>query len=241
MKQEMIPLITVLIVEDDPMVVEINRRYLELISGFQCVDVANHVTEALAKLQVKPVDLVLLDVFMPGKNGLQLLAEIRAKAQAVDVIVISAASDIQSINTALRLGAVDYLIKPFQFERFNAALLKYQQEHNLFIQQGHLNQNELDQLIFHQNQLQVTKELPKGLTRLTMQLIVDQINNLGDESFSTEELSAGLGVSRVSIRKYLNFLEEIGFLTAHLNYRAVGRPIYTYRVNSANSPQQLRQ
>ena len=227
-------MLTVLIVEDDPMVAEINSRYLELIPGFQRVEVAANADEALAKLRANPVDLVLLDLFMPGRNGLQLLAEIRAKSQAVDVIVISAASDIPSINTALRLGAVDYLIKPFQFERFSAALRKYQDEHDLLVKRGNLSQNELDQLIFHQNQTRTTEEMPKGLTRSTLQLIIDQIGRLGDASFSTEDLSTWTGVSRVSIRKYLNFLETIGYLSAHLNYRAVGRPIFTFRVNSAN-------
>ena len=225
-------MISTLIIEDDPMVVEINRRYLEMIPNFTCIDVASNASDALTKLQALNIDLVLLDLFMPGRNGLQLLAEIRARAQAVDVIVISAASDIQSINTALRLGVVDYLIKPFQFERFSAALKKYQEEHNLLDNQGSLSQHELDQLIFYRNHNKIVKVLPKGLTRTTLKLIIEQIGEWRDEPFSTEDLADKTGVSRVSIRKYLNFLESIGYLSVHLNYRAVGRPICTYQVNS---------
>lgn len=227
-------MITVLIIEDDPMVAEINRRYLEMINGFQYVDAALHTDEAIAKLHKQPVDLVLLDIYMPEKNGLQLLAEIRAQIQTVDVIVISAANDINTVKSALRLGAVDYLIKPFEFERFNAALRKYQQEHDLLVQEGRLSQKELDALIFHQS-AQATNELPKGLTHFTLLRIFEQIKKLGDESFSTEELAAWVGISRVSMRKYLHFLESIGFLNATLNYRSIGRPQYTYRLNPANT------
>lgn len=227
-------MLDVLIVEDDPMVGEINRKYLDLVPGFKCVGVATGADEAFAKLAQVHVDLVLLDLFMPGRNGLQVLAEIRSRAQAVDVIVISAASDIQSVNTALRLGAVDYLIKPFQFERFGAALRKYQEERDLFDKRGNISQNELDRLLFHEQVAVAKGELPKGLTRSTLQLVVDRIEQFGDDAFSTEDLSVSIGVSRVSIRKYLNFLENIGFLSTNLNYRTVGRPLYTYRMHAAN-------
>ncbi|MCG0040860.1 response regulator, partial [Escherichia coli] len=88
------------------------------IEGFTVVAVAHSGHEALVKVNEYQVDLVLLDVFMPGQNGLKVLQEIRTKQEEIDVIFITAASDAQTIQQALRYGAIDYLIKPFTFERF---------------------------------------------------------------------------------------------------------------------------
>lgn len=229
-------MIRVLIVEDDPMVAEINKRYLGSISGFTCVGVVSDVQGASAFLDRKAVDLVLLDIFMPGKNGLELLTEIRKKEKSIDVIVISAANDIQNIKKALRLGAVDYLIKPFEFERLNSALRIYQNEHEFMKEQQKLNQEELDKLLHYQYKINATPlELPKGLSQETLQRVVDWIFEMKTEGFSTEELANKVGISRVSVRKYLKFLTEIEFVSIDLIYRSVGRPVYLYFLNEINS------
>lgn len=229
-------MIRVLIVEDDPMVAEINRRYLESIEGFVCAGVVAGVSEALTFLENHVIHLVLLDIFMPGKNGLTLLSEIRIQERGVDVIVISAASDIASIKTALRLGAVDYLIKPFEFDRLLAALKAYQREHQLLSDQQELTQEELDELLLHPtDKSAVTRELPKGLTRETLQRVVKAIPLMGEDYFSTEELADCVGISRVSMRKYLKFLTAIGYLSLELHYRPAGRPAHLYRLERSRA------
>lgn len=114
-------MIRVLIVEDDPMVAEFNKHYLEQIGGFALRGIAASVDEGLKLLEKKEIDLILLDIFMPGLSGLELLSQIRKMGKGVDVIVVSAAADSYSIKKALQYGAVDYLIKPFEFERFREA------------------------------------------------------------------------------------------------------------------------
>lgn len=228
-------MIRVLIVEDDPMVAVINKRYLDSIPGFTCAGVVSDVSEAWAFLESQPVDLVLLDIFMPGKNGLELLTEIRKEGKSIDVIVISAANDIQTIKKALRLGAVDYLIKPFEFERLNSALQIYRMEHEIMKEQEELSQEELDQLLLHQNKTQPTpQQLPKGLTQETLRRVVDSIFEMKAERFTAEELANQVGISRVSIRKYLKFLTGIGFVSIDLAYGTVGRPVYQYYLNESN-------
>ncbi|HET7657200.1 MAG TPA: response regulator [Bacillales bacterium] len=229
-------MIQVLIVEDDPMVAEINKKYLEALYGFKMVGVVSNGEEALAFLDNHPVDLVLLDIFMPKKNGLELLADIRSMKSSVDVILISAASDIQSIKSALRLGAFDYLIKPFEFERFHAALVTYQKEQEFISKQKEqLSQEQLDRFLSQSHALASKAELPKGLTKETLQRTVNQIFAWRAKRFSTTDLSEEVGISRVSMRKYLSFLTEIGFITAELNYKSTGRPVYQYHLNGSNS------
>ena len=118
-------MIKVLLVEDDPMVLKFHEHYLNQVKGFELVDKARTGEEALELLAVKSYDLVLLDIFMPGMDGLQLLKIIREQERNLDVIVISAAKDKERIQSALRNGAVDYIIKPFDFERFNLALTNF--------------------------------------------------------------------------------------------------------------------
>ncbi|MBP1934715.1 response regulator [Ammoniphilus resinae] len=222
-------MIKVLIVEDDPMVAELNKRYLEQVEGYRIRATAGSVQDALKILDNQEIDLVLLDIFMPGSNGLELIREIRRKGNGVDVIVITAASDVQTIQQALRLGAVDYLVKPFEFERLKKSLTAYREEKRLFTEREALSQQELDQKVFFRERSTTTPELPKGLTRATMKIVWEHIEAMGDTYFSTEELARKVGISRVSMRKYLHFLGEIQLLDVEISYGSVGRPVYKYR------------
>ena len=102
-------MIHVLIVEDDPMVAKFNKIYVESIPGFTVVGVADNAEEGRQIFQTVDVDLILLDVYMAEMTGLALLKDFRQSESPVDVIMISAANDKESIQTALYHGAVDYL------------------------------------------------------------------------------------------------------------------------------------
>ncbi|TGE31940.1 response regulator [Desulfosporosinus sp. Sb-LF] len=222
-------MIKVLIVEDDPMVAEFNRRYLEQVGGFELIAVAPSVADALHILDRQEINLILLDIFMPGMNGFDLLAQVRKLGQGVDVIVVSAACDSQSIKKALRYGAVDYLIKPFEFERFKTALSAYREWASMTKDQERLSQAELDIRLLHQNSVTVPSELPKGLTRNTLKTVWENIQAMKGNSFSTEEMASRVGVSRVSMRKYLSFLTDIGVIDMEVIYGSIGRPVYQHR------------
>jgi response regulator of citrate/malate metabolism len=220
-------MIKVLIIEDDPMVAEFNKRYLNKIDGFTLVDVVHTTKEAKSVLESEKVDLMLLDVFMPGGNGLELLSEIREKGLAVDAILITAASDSEKIQSALRFGAIDYLIKPFEFDRFKQALLRFKEKYTIFHKSENLSQEEIDQRLFEPERSvkEMDKSLPKGLTKSTLQMIVETVKEL--KNFSTDEIAEHTSISRVSVRKYLVFLTEINILEETLVY-GIGRPVYQY-------------
>lgn len=222
-------MIKVLIVEDDPMVAEFNKHYLEQVGGFSLQGIAGSVDEGLKLLEQKEIDLILLDIFMPGLSGLELLSQIRKMGKGVDVIVVSAAADSHSIRKALQYGAVDYLIKPFEFDRFREALATYRERAMLMKDQEKLSQVELDKQIFHKEAVGKHGELPKGLTRETLKLVWDTIQELDNEPFSTEEIAQRVGISRVSMRKYLSFLGQIEVLKTEVIYGSVGRPVYKHR------------
>ncbi len=227
-------MINVLIVDDDPMVAELNRRYLEQVDGFRWQGSVSTIQAAKQMLLEgdAPIDLVLLDIYMQKDNGLDLLPVIRQMPNNVDVIMISSASDMPAIKKALRYGVVDYLIKPFQFTRFQEALSAYREEHELLEQTAALNQSELDTLI-RRNNNRVTPDktkLPKGLTKLTLQSVWEWVKQSRKQAFSTEEMAAEIGISRVSCRKYLVYMAEIGVLDTDIFYGSVGRPVYLYKL-----------
>jgi len=222
-------MIRVMIVEDDPLVAEFNRLYLEQVEGFVMTASARSAHEALLLLEQREVDLILLDVYMPGMNGLEFLTTIRKKEQDVDVIVVSAACDNQSVKKALRYGALDYLVKPFEFERLSMALTAYRDGVYLMRKKTEVTQTELDRRIMHKNPLNTVTGLPKGIDRNTLKSVLQALADMMGSEFTTQEMADKVGVSRVSMRKYLEFLLQLKLLKLEVIYGAVGRPVFKYR------------
>lgn len=221
-------MIKILIVEDDPLVVDCYTQYLARISGFKINAVARSGIEALTYLKEYKFDLVLLDVLLPGLNGLNLLSRIRKSNMEIDVILLTAACDSNCINKALRYGAIDYIIKPFEFERLVAALSLYQRRRSVIMSHGKLNQAQIDQYLLFRNET-APDEIPKGLDCKTLRTVRDNISQMGGRTFTTEELAKQVGISRVSMRKYIEFLERAGLLVLKVTYGSVGRPSHKYR------------
>lgn len=220
-------MIKVLIVEDNRMMADINRKHVERVEGFSFCGIATNGTEALEILRKQQIDLVLLDIFLPDMNGLDILAEIRKQNYSVDVILVSAAQDNQSIQTGLRNGAVDYLIKPFEFERLQAALIGFEKRLDLIKKYSNVSQSDLDQQIFAGISY-VDIELPKGLDLNTIKKVWDKIQETNSE-FSAGQMANRVGLSPVSMRKYLKHFQNTKLLSTEVSYGGIGRPVYKYR------------
>lgn len=108
----------VLIIEDDPMVEFIHRSYLEKMGLFQALYSAATVEDAENLLAEKTIALILLDIHLKDGNGLDILRKLRMNQTNHEVILITAANEAPSVKEGLHLGVIDYLIKPFTFERF---------------------------------------------------------------------------------------------------------------------------
>lgn len=226
-------MINVLIVDDDAMVAELNRMYVARVPGFRCCGTASTLPQAKEMLSdpALEIDLVLLDVYMQQHSGLDLLPTIRASGRAIDVIMITSAADATTVQTSLRYGVVDYLIKPFQFPRFEEALNAWREKRKLMTNQPYYEQVEVDRLL-HGASPESTddRRLPKGLTAQTLRTICQWIDNHPGSEFSTDELAAAVTISRVSCRKYLIWLAQINILYTSIHYGATGRPVYRYRL-----------
>ena len=162
----------VLIVEDDPMVAMINEQYIKRNKNFTVVGKCKDGRSAISFLEANEVDLMLLDVYMPLMNGFEALRAIRNKNISVDVIMVTAANDRDSLEEALHLGIVDYLVKPFTVDRFGVALDKFIAQHNALKGMNTLDQSNIDYII--DNSHRKSEELyPKGIQEKTLYTIME--------------------------------------------------------------------
>ncbi|MFX4260771.1 response regulator [Pelotomaculum propionicicum] len=220
--------IDVVIVEDDPMVVEVNRGFVEAVPGFRVAGVARTGREAVDMVkEIKP-DLVLLDIYLPDMDGVTALQEMRRLDLPTDVIVVTAAQDARTVQNVFRYGAIDYVIKPFKFLRLKAALNSYETLHNRFRRQTRMNQAEVDSLAKSRGQ-QFDEEMPKRLNELTLKQIYLYLLKEG-KALSAEEVAEGIGLARVTARRYLDYLEKTGKVMLGMQYGSIGRPVNRYKV-----------
>lgn len=220
--------IKVLLIEDDPMVQEVNREFIESVKGFRIVGIANNGEEGIMLVKKLNPDLVILDVFMPKKDGTKTLMEFRKQQLKPDVIVVSAAKDSETIKLMLQNGALDYIIKPFKIHRIQQALEKYQKYRNSLSEAGTMSQEQLDLLLHAQSSKEIKgHHLPKGLNEFTFNEITHYIHSQ-DEPRSAEEVAGAIGIARVTARRYLDYLEKSGGITLDVQYGGVGRPVNRY-------------
>ncbi|KJS86699.1 MAG: chemotaxis protein CheY [Peptococcaceae bacterium BICA1-8] len=221
--------IRTVIVEDDPMVMEVNRQFILDVGGFQVVGVAETGIKAIEVVNNLRPHLVILDIYLPEKDGLETLKEIRNLNIPTDFIVVTAARDADTIQQVFRFGAVDFIVKPFKFERIKSALENYKELVRRLNKKSPLNQEDIDQITVAQKTNAAAIELPKGLTEVTMkQVLLLLMKN--EKSFSAEEVAEGIGLARITARRYLDYLDKTGKVKLEAQYGSVGRPVNRYRI-----------
>ncbi|MFT9849183.1 response regulator [Aneurinibacillus sp. REN35] len=224
--------IDVLIIEDDRRIAEINRRFTEKIEGFHVVALAESGEEARDWIEVYRPQLVLLDVYLPDSTGVELVREIRSKYWDVDIIMITAAKEIEVIQDALRGGVRDYIVKPLVFDRFKQSLEKYRNDLYLMTKAEKMEQSQIDTLWFRGQNRSVESGgreefLTKGIDGLTLEKVMNEMVGMGD-GVTSEMVSQQVGISRSTARRYLEYLVSIDRLRADLVYGTVGRPERRY-------------
>lgn len=184
---------------------------------------------ALDFLENNAVDLLILDVFMPKMDGFETLRKIRNKHITVDAIMVTAANDRDSLEEALHLGIVDYLVKPFTFDRFQMVLEKYIAQNNALKDIDTLNQTSIDHII--DNTRKKSEDLfPKGIQERTLVIIMGYLNSNKGEWFTGDDIATKVGLTGVTVRRYMNYLAESGRVVGKMNYETGGRPCMRYKV-----------
>ncbi len=219
----------VLIVEDDPKIAEIHRHFTEKIVGFSVCGIADTLADAEKMAQLLEPDLILLDLYFPEGLGTEILWKIRARRQATDIILITAAKELEPLQEAIRGGVFDYIIKPVMFPRFQEALERFRAHRKQMKSATPLNQQDVDRLLHpYKDSSPGESQYPKGIDPLTLKKIRAVFAQPHPEGLSADEVGQQIGASRTTARRYLEFLTAGGQLTAELIYGAVGRPERKY-------------
>ncbi|QJQ94056.1 MULTISPECIES: response regulator [Halomonadaceae] len=230
------PLYGILIVEDDFRIADINRAFIEQSEGFEVVGMAKTGAEALAILEREAprIQLVLLDAYIPDVEGLELLWEIRRRHANLDIVMITAAKEVETISEALRGGVFDYLIKPTESGRMAQMLTRFRRERAVLDIKAEMSQEELDRTLARLRPIDEPAtaqrgSLPKGIDRLTLETVVAALERAGLPS-TAMQVSCSIGASRSTARRYLEFLVSADVAQAELGYGDVGRPERRYRL-----------
>ncbi|MDM5063254.1 response regulator [Aeromonas salmonicida] len=219
-------MIKILIVEDDPAIAEIHRRFVQRLAGFEVLGVALTLFDAREQIDILKPDLVLLDVWLPDGEGFTLLRELRQAGASLDVILLTAAREANALQEAMRLGVVDFILKPVVFERLRDTLENYCQSRATLAALADIDQQAVDALFGTPLQQVAAGGLPKGIDALTLQRVLAALTGVGA---SAEEIGNRVGVSRTTARRYLEFLVGQQLASPELEYGTVGRPERRYR------------
>jgi two-component system, CitB family, response regulator DctR len=268
MQEQCKHIVQVLLIEDDPMVQEVNRMFIERVNGYKVIGTAGNGQDGLRMIEELKPDLIFLDVFMPSFDGISTLQEIRARNLPVDVIVVTAAKETETLRAMMRNGAVDYIIKPFKLERVRRTLERYRDRYETLTDDHTVTQEQLDRILQMGDEIRTDstvndgsslleqslgqsvirdknfiessspaelfipmEELPKGLNPVTLKQVLAVMADKGGK-LSAEETAEGVGIARVTARRYLEYLSKTGYVYLEVNYGGVGRPINRYVLHS---------
>lgn len=226
-------MIRVLVVDDDFMVARVHSGFVERTPGFTVVGTAHTGAEAIKAAERLRPDLVLLDIYLPDMTGLTVLQQLRWDPRTdVDVIVVSAASDVDSVKQTLRGGVVHYLIKPFRYQDLRERLDHYAERHQRLgalagSRQEKSRQEQVDRIFAAPVAVRAT--MPKGLTAETAALVRNALGAAGEHGLSAAECAEQTGLSRVSARRYLEHLVASGAAEVRSRYGTTGRPERRFR------------
>jgi len=226
-------MIRTVVVDDDFRVAAIHAAYVAKVDGFTVVAEAHTAAEAIDAVDRLRPDLMLLDLYLPDEHGLKLVGRLRDGHPPVDVIVITAAKDADSVRVAMQSGALHYLLKPFSFPVLRDKLLSYAQMRTRLSALRSASEHGADQRTVDRvfGALRAPDQLAgvKGRSVHTLEA-VEQLLGETDEDLSAAEVAERTGMSRATAQRYLSHLHEVGRVEIKLRYGSGGRPEHGYKL-----------
>lgn len=223
-----------IIVEDDLMVCSILEKQLSKFTQLKLAGNFRRCADALEYLRQEPdgAELIVLDYFMPGMDGIEFLAQLRKFNTEVQVIMITSADDYQVIRSAMCYGICDYILKPFNTARLEKAVSRFDTVMKLVKSTRVWTQNKVDILLCpHRNYNTAEQLAPGKINKTTLENVREYMRENTGRKMPLIEISEGLGLSTVTSRRYLKYMHSLGEVGITLDCKTGGRPseIFEYR------------
>jgi len=250
--------IRTLVVDDDAGARALHGRFVDETPGFALVGTAGTGEDAVARVQRGGVDLVLLDMQMPGISGIEVLHRLHQDpGTAPAVLVISSARDQITVRQALSAQVVGYLVKPFTQEALAARLRSFREDWTRDAPAERdrlLGQGDIDRMLgvgradpgtapipMHRPETGTHAPAPatstsgipviapkKGISEVTMRQVLSALDRT--RPTSAHDLAERCQISRATARRYLDHLTRSGAISLSHRYGARGRPEVLYRL-----------
>lgn len=220
--------IRTLIIEDDEAIAQLHLQYLQANPNLEIVGIALNKQQVEMQIELLVPDLLILDVYLPDGTGLELIQNLRKQGKQTDIILITAAREPETLQSAMRLGVVEYLLKPVMLPRLDTAIQNYLSKQQRIESTQTFDQEFVDSLLSterKENDPEVDR-LPKGIDAVTLNKIRELFN--AQTAWKADEAGKEIGASRSTARRYLEFLVSTQEVKTDVLYGTVGRPERTY-------------
>lgn len=220
---------TVMILEDDVRASYTLESTINQHPNFEVVAISESCSEALLQYKLYQPNLVFVDITLPDGSGLDVIRQLREQNASCDFIMTTAERDSQVIEKAVHLGVTDYLVKPIRMSRVHHALDDFHLYREQIGKSHMVDQGEIDQIL-RKAPGKATRQTPKGIDANTLETLKNILKTEQLSDFSANDIGVKMNVSRVTARRYLEFLESEGVIRLVLNYNTGGRPKRLYHL-----------
>ena len=194
-------------------------------------------TTALDRLIKKPADLMLVDLCNQPDTGLELIRQLRIKGVKVDVIALVSKNNLRVMQRAFRLGVIDCVSESNNGQHMRQALDRFLSRARLMSTDDPLTQEIIDSML--QGTVQERNTLPKGVQETTLALVRKVFEHCPQSGLSCDDVSSAVGLSRITVQRYLSYLCDKGELLSKMNYDTGGRPSTIYCCKSQTDHQRM--
>lgn len=221
-----------LVVSDIESSAEEKIQYLHELHIFSSLASATTAEQAIAKLKKYAYGIVILDLGPTKEDNMNLLRQIRTEKIFVCVIMMSDENSVTYISEAFGYGVSDYILKPTTCKRLSEAAMRSVSKRECLLQYQYMTQEEIDQCITHNVFLAPSNDKNKGICNETFRFVQTTVSKRKG-SFTAADIATETGLSRITIRKYMELMRESGELNTELEYGEVGRPQKRYSYNES--------
>lgn len=215
--------------DPDPKALSITYNVVGSVEGIEIVGHGDTISRFEQILNRYSVNLAIIDPFSSEESFEQLAVLFQDLRPKVDVIVVSHELGGDSIVSAFRMGAFDYIAKPFIYERYRESLYRYRCYHSFLVNTSpKWNQKNIDLLKRIRMSSHFTSQgLPKGLHNETLSRIRDVLRQT-NVPLSASDIAKKTKLARSTVWKYLSYLCQIGEVMSFNQYTPKGRPLRLY-------------